>query len=198
MLPVTTILFYIFSAILLGSATLVITARNPVYATLYLVLAFFNAAALFMLLGAEFLGLILILVYVGAVMVLFLFVVMMLDINLARIKEGFLSYLPLGLAIAILGVLELAIVFWTSSLGHIPAPAALPPDTDNTRALGVLLYTKYLYPFEIAAVILLVAIIAAIALTLRRRTGTKTQNIAAQMAVRAKDRVQLVDLREPE
>ncbi|MCL4527363.1 MAG: NADH-quinone oxidoreductase subunit J [Gammaproteobacteria bacterium] len=198
MLPVTTILFYIFSAILLGSATLVITARNPVYATLYLVLAFFNAAALFILLGAEFLGLILILVYVGAVMVLFLFVVMMLDINLARIKEGFLSYLPLGLAIAILGVLELAVVFWASPLGHIPAPAALPADTDNTRALGGLLYTQYLYPFEIAAVILLVAIIAAIALTLRRRTGTKTQNIAAQMAVRAKDRVQLVDLREPE
>ena len=198
MLPVTTILFYIFSAILLGSATLVVTARNPVYATLYLVLAFFNAAALFILLGAEFLGLILILVYVGAVMVLFLFVVMMLDINLARIKEGFLSYLPLGLAIAILGVLELAVVFWASPLGHIPAPAALPADTDNTRALGGLLYTQYLYPFEIAAVILLVAIIAAIALTLRRRTGTKTQNIAAQMAVRAKDRVQLVDLREPE
>ena len=198
MLPVTTILFYIFSAILLGSATLVVTARNPVYATLYLVLAFFNAAALFILLGAEFLGLVLILVYVGAVMVLFLFVVMMLDINLARLKEGFLGYLPLGLAIAILGVLELAVVFRTSSLGHIPAPAAIPANADNTRALGVLLYTQYLYPFEIAAVILLVAIIAAIALTLRRRSGTKTQNIGAQMAVRAKDRVHLVDLREPE
>ncbi|MHB1279673.1 MAG: NADH-quinone oxidoreductase subunit J [Acidithiobacillus sp.] len=197
MLPVTTILFYVFSAILLGSATLVVTARNPVYATLYLVLAFFNAAALFILLGAEFLGLILILVYVGAVMVLFLFVVMMLDINLARLKEGFLSYLPLGLAIAILGVLELAVVFWTSPLGHITAPAAIPANADNTRALGILLYTQYLYPFEIAAVILLVAIIAAIALTLRRRTGAKTQNIGAQMAVRAKDRVHLVDLREP-
>ena len=197
MLPVTTILFYVFSAILLGSAALVVTARNPVYATLYLVLAFFNAAALFILLGAEFLGLILILVYVGAVMVLFLFVVMMLDINLARLKEGFLSYLPLGLAIAILGVLELAAVFWISPLGHVPAPAAIPANADNTRALGVLLYTQYLYPFEIAAVILLVAIIAAIALTLRRRAGTKTQNIGAQMAVRAKDRMHLVDLREP-
>lgn len=197
MLPVTTILFYVFSAILLGSATLVVTARNPVYATLYLVLAFFNAAALFILLGAEFLGLILILVYVGAVMVLFLFVVMMLDINLARLKEGFLSYLPLGLAIAILGVLELVVVFWASPLGHITAPAAIPANADNTRALGILLYTQYLYPFEIAAVILLVAIIAAIALTLRRRTGAKTQNIGAQMAVRAKDRVHLVDLRGP-
>ncbi len=196
-MPVTTILFYLFSAILLGSATLVITARNPVYATLYLVLAFFNAAALFILLGAEFLGLILILVYVGAVMVLFLFVVMMLDINLTRIKEGFLSYLPLGLAIAVLGVLELAAVFWSAPLGRIPAPAAIPANADNTRALGVLLYTQYLYPFEIAAVILLVAIIAAIALTLRRRSGTKTQNIGAQMAVRAKDRMHLVDLREP-
>ncbi|WP_163098492.1 NADH-quinone oxidoreductase subunit J [Acidithiobacillus ferrianus] len=196
-MPVTTLLFYLFSAILLGSATLVITARNPVYATLYLVLAFFNAAALFILLGAEFLGLILILVYVGAVMVLFLFVVMMLDINLTRIKEGFLSYLPLGLAIAVLGVLELAAVFWSAPLGRIPAPAAIPANADNTRALGVLLYTQYLYPFEIAAVILLVAIIAAIALTLRRRSGTKTQNIGAQMAVRAKDRMHLVDLREP-
>ncbi len=195
---ITTFLFYLFSAILLSSATAVITARNPVYASLFLVLAFFNAAALFILLGAEFLGLILILVYVGAVMVLFLFVVMMLDINLTRLKEGFLNYLPLGLAIAILGVLELAAVFWTSPLGHLPAPAAIPANADNTRALGVLLYTQYLYPFEIAAVILLVAIIAAIALTLRRRKGTKTQNINAQMAVRAKDRLTLVNLREPE
>ena len=195
---ITTILFYLFSAILLGSATAVITARNPVYASLFLVLAFFNAAALFILLGAEFLGLILILVYVGAVMVLFLFVVMMLDINLTRLKEGFLSYLPLGLAIAILGVLELAVVFWTSPLGHIPAPGPIPANADNTPALGVLLYTHYLYPFEIAAVILLVAIIAAIALTLRRRQGTKTQSVDAQMAVRAKDRISLVNLRGPE
>lgn len=195
---ITTILFYLFSAILLGSATAVITARNPVYASLFLVLAFFNAAALFILLGAEFLGLILILVYVGAVMVLFLFVVMMLDINLTRLKEGFLSYLPLGLAIAILGVLELAVVFWTSPLGHIPAPGPIPANADNTRALGVLLYTHYLYSFEIAAVILLVAIIAAIALTLRRRQGTKTQSVDAQMAVRAKDRISLVNLRGPE
>lgn len=195
-MSVTTILFYIFSVILLGSATAVITARNPVYASLYLVLAFFNAAALFILLGAEFLGLVLILVYVGAVMVLFLFVVMMLDINLTRLREGFLSYLPLGLAIAVLGVLELAAVFWTSPLGHVPAPAAIPANADNTRQLGVLLYTQFLYPFEIAAVILLVAIIAAIALTLRRRKETKTQNIDEQMAVRAKDRLTLVDLRE--
>ena len=192
------ILFYVLAAIVLFGALKTVTAKNPVHASLYLVLTFCVSAMIWMLMQAEFLGITLVLVYVGAVMVLFLFVVMMLDINLARIKEGFLSYLPLGLAIAILGVLELAVVFWTSSLGHIPAPAALPADTDNTRALGILLYTKYLYPFEIAAVILLVAIIAAIALTLRRRTGTKTQNIAAQMAVRAKDRVQLVDLREPE
>ncbi|AEK59194.1 MULTISPECIES: NADH-quinone oxidoreductase subunit J [Acidithiobacillus] len=194
---VTTLLFYVFSAILLLSALLVITARNPVYASLYLVLAFFNAAALFLLLGAEFLGLILILVYVGAVMVLFLFVVMMLDINLARLQEGFLHYLPLGLAVAILGVLELAAVFWTAPLGHVPAPAALPANADNTRALGGLLYTQYLYPFEIAAVILLIAIIAAIALTLRRRPQSKTQDIGRQLAVKVSERLRLVDLRRP-
>jgi len=194
---VTTLLFYVFSAILLLSALLVITARNPVYASLYLVLAFFNAAALFLLLGAEFLGLILILVYVGAVMVLFLFVVMMLDINLARLQEGFLHYLPLGLAVAILGVLELAAVFWTAPLGHVPAPAALPANADNTRALGGLLYTQYLYPCEIAAVILLIAIIAAIALTLRRRPQSKTQDIGRQLAVKVSERLRLVDLRRP-
>jgi NADH-quinone oxidoreductase subunit J len=194
---VATLLFYVFSAILLLSALLVITARNPVYASLYLVLAFFNAAALFLLLGAEFLGLILILVYVGAVMVLFLFVVMMLDINLARLQEGFLHYLPLGLAVAILGVLELAAVFWTAPLGHVPAPAALPANADNTRALGGLLYTQYLYPFEIAAVILLIAIIAAIALTLRRRPQSKTQDIGRQLAVKVSERLRLVDLRRP-
>lgn len=194
---VTTLIFYVFSAILLLSALLVITARNPVYASLYLVLAFFNAAALFLLLGAEFLGLILILVYVGVVMVLFLFVVMMLDINLARLQEGFLHYLPLGLAVAILGVLELAAVFWTAPLGHVPAPAALPANADNTRALGGLLYTQYLYPFEIAAVILLIAIIAAIALTLRRRPQSKTQDIGRQLAVKVSERLRLVDLRRP-
>ncbi|MGC8466962.1 MAG: NADH-quinone oxidoreductase subunit J [Acidithiobacillus sp.] len=196
-MSVTSLLFYVFSAVLLLSALLVITARNPVYASLYLVLAFFNAAALFLLLGAEFLGLILILVYVGAVMVLFLFVVMMLDINLARLQEGFLHYLPLGLAVAILGVLELAAVFWTAPLGHIPAPGAVPADADNTRALGELLYTHYLYPFEIAAVILLIAIIAAIALTLRRRPQSKTQDIGRQLAVKVSERLRLVDLRRP-
>jgi len=196
-MSVSSLLFYVFSAILLLSALLVITARNPVYASLYLVLAFFNAAALFLLLGAEFLGLILILVYVGAVMVLFLFVVMMLDINLARLQEGFLHYLPLGLAVAILGVLELAAVFWTAPLGHVPAPAAVPANADNTRALGELLYTQYLYPFEIAAVILLIAIIAAIALTLRRRPQNKTQDVGRQLAVKVSERLHLVDLRRP-
>ncbi|MCE5393978.1 MAG: NADH-quinone oxidoreductase subunit J [Acidithiobacillus sp.] len=193
----TTILFYVFAAILLGSALLVITSRNPVYSALYLVLAFFSAAALFLLLGAEFLAWILVLVYVGAVMVLFLFVVMMLDINLARLKEGFLHYLPLGLAVALVGVLEMVAILWTNPLGKVPAPSPLPAQVDNTRALGQLLYTHYLYPFEIAAVILLVAIIAAIALTLRRRPDTKTQNIAKQLDVRPKERVRMVDLRGP-
>ncbi len=195
----TTVLFYVFSAILLGSSVLVITARNPVYSALYLVLAFFSAAALFLLVGAEFLGLILVLVYVGAVMVLFLFVVMMLDINLAQLREGFLRYLPLGLAVALLGVLELSAVFWTAPLGRLGIPASsLPKGTSNTRALGTLLYTHYLYPFEIAGVILLVAIIAAIALTLRRRPETRSQAIGEQVAVRAGDRLRLVDLREPQ
>ncbi|MCE5387407.1 MAG: NADH-quinone oxidoreductase subunit J [Acidithiobacillus sp.] len=193
----TTILFYVFAVILLGSALLVITSRNPVYSALYLVLAFFSAAALFLLLGAEFLAWILVLVYVGAVMVLFLFVVMMLDINLARLKEGFLHYLPLGLAVALVGVLEMVAILWTNPLGKVPAPSPLPAQVDNTRALGQLLYTHYLYPFEIAAVILLVAIIAAIALTLRRRPDTKTQNIAKQLDVRPKERVRMVDLRGP-
>ncbi|MCE5360833.1 MAG: NADH-quinone oxidoreductase subunit J, partial [Acidithiobacillus sp.] len=148
-------------------------------------------------LGAEFLGLILILVYVGAVMVLFLFVVMMLDINLTRLKEGFLRYLPLGLAVAIVGVLEMVSVFWVAPLGRVPAPGPIPADADNTRALGQLLYTHYLYPFEIAAVILLVAIIAAIALTLRRRPDTKSQAVGRQVAVAVKDRLRMVDLRGP-
>ena len=197
MMLTTTILFYVFSAILLVSALLVITARNPVYSALYLVLAFFNAAALFLLLGAEFLGLILILVYVGAVMVLFLFVVMMLDINLERLKEGFLRYLPLGLAIAIVGVLEMVAVFWTAPIGRVPAPGPISANADNTRALGELLYTHYLYPFEIAAVILLVAIIAAIALTLRRRPDTKSQVVGKQVAVAVRERLRMVDLRGP-
>lgn len=197
MMLTTTVLFYVFSAVLLLSALLVITARNPVYSALYLVLAFFNAAALFLLLGAEFLGLILILVYVGAVMVLFLFVVMMLDINLERLKEGFLRYLPLGLAIAIVGVLEMVAVFWAAPIGRVPAPGPIPANADNTRALGELLYTHYLYPFEIAAVILLVAIIAAIALTLRRRPDTKSQVVGKQVAVAVRERLRMVDLRGP-
>ena len=197
MLLTTSVLFYVFSAVLLLAALLVITARNPVYSALYLVLAFFNAAALFLLLGAEFLGLILILVYVGAVMVLFLFVVMMLDINLARLQEGFLRYLPLGLAVAIVGVLELVVVFWTAPLGRVSAPGPIPANADNTRALGELLYTHYLYPFEIAAVILLVAIIAAIALTLRRRPDAKAQAVGKQVAVTVRERLRMVDLREP-
>ncbi|MDD3759211.1 MAG: NADH-quinone oxidoreductase subunit J [Acidithiobacillus sp.] len=197
MMLTTTVLFYVFSAVLLLSALLVITARNPVYSALYLVLAFFNAAALFLLLGAEFLGLILILVYVGAVMVLFLFVVMMLDINLERLKEGFLRYLPLGLAIAIVGVLEMVAVFWTAPIGRVPAPGPISANADNTRALGELLYTHYLYPFEIAAVILLVAIIAAIALTLRRRPDTKSQVVGKQVAVAVRERLRMVDLRGP-
>jgi len=192
----TTALFYVFSLVLLFAAFRVITARTPVYAALYLVLAFFNAACVWMLLRAEFLAISLVLVYVGAVMVLFLFVVMMLDINLARLREGFWSYLPLGALVALLLVAEMVIVLGGRFAGfaEMPAPPQLPPDYSNTKELGRLIYTEYVYPFEIAAVILLVAIIAAIALTLRRRKDSKAQDPARQVAVRREDRVRMVSL----
>ena len=190
------IVFYILSAILLISALRVITARNPVHAALYLVLAFFTAAGIWMLLRAEFLAIALVLVYVGAVMVLFLFVVMMLDLNLVRLREGFGEYLPIGGLVAVLLVLEMSIVLSTDQFGlkQMPDPGSLPADHSNTRELGRLLYTTYVYPFEIAALILLVAIVAAIALTLRRRKDSKRQDPAAQVAIKRADRVRLISM----
>jgi len=192
-----TFTFYFFSAILVFAALRVVTARNPVHAALFLVLAFFTSAGIWIQLQAEFLGIALVLVYVGAVMVLFLFVVMMLDINLARLREGFWNYLPVGGLVAVLLVAEMAIVIIGGgyfSASAAPAPPALPPGYSNTKELGRLLYTEYVYPFEIAAVILLVAIVAAIALTLRHRKQTRYQDPAKQIAVRRQDRVRIVSV----
>jgi NADH-quinone oxidoreductase subunit J len=196
-MSIVEILFYAFSAVLVVAAVGVITARNPVHCALFLVWAFFNSAVIWLLLEAEFLAIVLMLVYVGAVMVLFLFVVMMLDVNIAKMREGFTRYAPLGILIAALVVVEIGSVVWVKSLGGAAPEAAASAAVEgysNTRALGELLYTKYLYPFELAAVLLLVAIVAAIALTMRHRAGMKVQDIAGQVAVRAKDRIRVVKM----
>ena len=190
------ITFYFFAAIMVFAALRVITARNPVHSALFLVLAFFTAAGLWMLLEAEFLAIALVLVYVGAVMVLFLFVVMMLDINLDRLREGYWDYLVPALIVAGVMIAEMALVLGGRyfDLEGMPQPAPHAADYSNTRELGRLIYTEYVYPFEIAAVILLVAIVAAIALTLRRRKDTKYIDPAQQMKVRRKDRVRMVSM----
>lgn len=196
-MSITEILFYAFSGVLLVSAIGVITSRNPVHAALFLVFSFFNSAILWMLLEAEFLAIVLVLVYVGAVMVLFLFVVMMLDINVAQMREGFTRYAPLGIVIALIVVAEIGSVVWVKSLGSETVPVEVVANAagySNTQALGELLYTKYLYPFELAAVILLIAIVAAIVLTMRHRTGLKVQDVGAQVSVRARDRVRIVKM----
>ena len=190
------LLFYVFSAILVGAAGMVITVRNPVQAAMSLVLAFVASAGLWMLLEAEFLAIALVLVYVGAVMVLFLFVVMMLDINISALRHGFMRYLPVGALVAALttGVMTLVVGSDHFGLEQMPAPIRQAADYNNTHALGSVLYTTYVYPFEIASVILLVAIVAAIALTLRRRPNTKYQQVEKQVAVRRQDRVRMVDM----
>jgi NADH-quinone oxidoreductase subunit J len=191
---VPTILFYTFAAILIAAALGVITARNPVHSALFLVLAFVQSAALWLLIQAEFLAIVLVLVYVGAVMVLFLFVVMMLDINVEKLREGFTRYVWIGAAVAAVVVVEIGHVIWfrSQNVAFLEAPRSYPAGYSNTKELGSVLYTEYVYAFEIAAVILLVAIVAAISLTMRKRAGLKVQNIAAQVAVRPEDRVRLV------
>ena len=188
-----TAIFYAFAAVLLGSGLAVITARNPVHGALALVLAFFTAAAIWLLLRAEFLAIALVVVYVGAVMVLFLFVVMMLDINLERVREGFWRNLPLALLVGGIMVAEMIAVLWNRIFG-MARPRDLPAGYSNTKELGRVLYTQYAYAFEIAAVILLVAIIAAIALTLRQRKDSRHQDPSAQVKVRREDRVRLVSM----
>ena len=198
-MDVKTGFFYLFSAVLLFAAFRVITARNPVYAALYLVLAFFQAAAVWILLKAEFLAITLVLVYVGAVMVLVLFVVMMLDINVDSLRAGFWKHFPLAASVGALIALQMAAVLMGGfRLGGeaVRAVPAVPgaAQVSNTRELGKLLYTEYLYPLEIAAVILLVAIIAAIALTLRTRKDSKHMDPSDQVRVKARDRVRIVKL----
>ena len=193
---IVNVLFYAFGAILIATALGVITARNPVHCALFLVAAFLNSAVIWLLLEAEFLAVILVVVYVGAVMVLWLFVVMMLDIDVAKLRQGFTRYAPLGALIALIVVAQIGMVVWVRRLGLAEATARAPKPEgySNTLELGKLLYTQYLYPFEIAAVILLVAIVAAITLTMRHRPGQKLQDISAQVAVRAKDRVRIVKM----
>jgi NADH-quinone oxidoreductase subunit J len=186
----TTALFYFFAAILIFAALRVVTSRNPVHSALWLVLAFFTAAAIWLLLRAEFLAIVLVLVYVGAVMVLFLFVVMMLDVNFEHLRRGFRSYIPVGATVGLLVLLEMTLVLVGG--GTARAPSAGLAQASNTKALGALIYVDYVYPFEIAAVILLVAIVAAIALTWRRRKETRYQDPAAQVKVHRADRLRIV------
>ena len=214
-MDVKSALFYVFSAVMLFASFRVITARNPVHAALYLVLAFFQASGIWMLLQAEFLSITLVLVYVGAVIVLFLFVVMMLDINMDTLRQGFWNHFPLAATVGAVMALELAAVLlggFRISVPHQPlaevlvAPAAVSAasaadvghmvvsQVSNTKALGILLYTEYLYPVQVAALILLVALIAAIALTLRTRKDSKFQNAGDQVRVKARDRVSLVKM----
>ena len=188
-----TFTFYAFAAILTFAALRVITTRNPVHAALWLVLSFFTAAGIWLLLQAEFLAIVLVLVYVGAVMVLFLFVVMMLDVNFEALRQHFRSYLPIAAGVGALVLFEMALVIVDSAVGHSATAPPLPAGS-NTRALGTLLYVDYVYPFEIAAVVLLVAIVAAIALTHRERRERKHQDPRWQVNVRREDRVRLVDL----
>lgn len=191
-----TAFFYLFSTVLLASAFMVIAARNPVHSVLFLILSFVNASGLFILLGAEFLAMILVVVYVGAVAVLFLFVVMMLDVDFAQLKQGFLQYLPLGALIGIVVAIELIMVAggWTTSqaaLGGANAPAT--PGVSNTQALGQVLYTKHIYFFQAAGLVLLTAMIGAIVLTLHHKPDVKRQNISEQ---NARDRKEAVELRK--
>ena len=193
--------FYLFSAILILSAVMVIGAKNPVHSVLFLILAFFNAAGLFVLLGAEFLAMILVIVYVGAVAVLFLFVVMMLDVDFAELKKGSLQYLPFGALIGLILVAELVMVgtVWVLKPAAVAAKAsATPANLSNTEALGRILYTDYVYYFQIAGLVLLVAMIGAIVLTLRARPGVRRQVIALQNARTAADAVTMIDIKPGE
>ena len=184
--------FYLFAAVMLGAGLMVVVSRNPVFSVLFLILAFFNAAGLFVLIGAEFIAMLLVVVYVGAVAVLFLFVVMMLDINFAEMRAGFQKYLPIGLVVGGILVFELVAAMYGDAFSGATLPAA--SEISNTRALGNVLYTKYMYLFQVAGLILLVAMIGAISLTMRRRAGVRRQVIAEQNMRRREDSVEIVDV----
>jgi NADH-quinone oxidoreductase subunit J len=191
--------FWLFAVVLIAAGAMVVTARNPVHSVLFLILAFFNAAGLFVLLGAEFLAMILVVVYVGAVAVLFLFVVMMLDINFVQLREGFLRYVPIGTLIGLVLLAELVLVFgaWATApdIGSaITAPTPAVTQAANTAALGALLYTRYVYVFQAAGVILLIAMIGAIVLTLRAREGVRRQRVGLQHARARRETVELVKM----
>jgi NADH-quinone oxidoreductase subunit J len=190
-----TALFYVFSGILVVAATRVITDRNPVHAALYLVLSFFSAASIWMMLQAEFLAIVLVLVYVGAVMVLFLFVVMMLDIDMDKLRQGFWGYFPFAATIGVIIVLEMAAVLFRGFITLDPRVPAASANIGNTRELGKLIYTQYVYAFEIAAVILLVAIVAAVALTLRKRKDSKYYNPSDAVKVKSGDRLRIISMK---
>ncbi len=203
MIPVLDILFYLFSFILVAAALSVIIAKNPVHSVFFLILAFFNAAALFILLGAEYLAMTLVVVYVGAVAVLFLFVVMMLNINFERFRAGFISYLPFGIGIGALLFIEIGVLLYQSLQGKFPvaAPSVPTPNPEhitNTAALGMELYTRYALLFEVSGLILLVAMIGAIVLTLRHRLGVRRQNIGQQVARDAADTLSVVKVKPGE
>ena len=188
--------FYVFAAIAVAAAVMVVSARNPVHSVLFLILTFFTTAGLFVLIGAEFLAMVLVVVYVGAVAVLFMFVVMMLDINFVEMREGFLQYMPVGMLVGIILLVELLMVLGTASMSPEVLASGTEPIPDlaqrqNTAALGDVLYTKYIYLFQTAGMILLVAMIGAIVLTLRQRPGVRKQNIAKQLARRREDAVEL-------
>ena len=192
-----TIAFYLFSAVMIGAAFMVVAARNPVHSVLFLILVFFNAAALFVLLGAEFLAMILVVVYVGAVLVLFLFVVMMLDIDFAELRQGFQHYLPFGALVALVFLAELVIVLggWAWSGEPLAIAHPVPESANNTAAIGRILYTDYIFYFQIAGLILLVAMIGAIVLTLRHREGVKRQSIWRQVMREPKKAMTVVDVK---
>lgn len=195
---IVALFFYLFSAICIASALMVIASRNPVHSVLFLILAFVNAAGLFLLLGAEFLAMILVVVYVGAVAVLFLFVVMMLDVDFAELREGFLQYLPVGALIGIVLLAEILLVVgaWTIGGGTPRVVAApIPTDVSNTEAIGLVLYTKYIYYFQASGLVLLVAMIGAIVLTLRHKEGVKRQNISEQVARTPETAIEVVKVR---
>ena len=195
-MTLTSLAFYLFATVSIASAFMVISARNPVYSVLFLILTFFNCAGLFVLMGAEFLAMILVVVYVGAVAVLFLFVVMMLDIDFAELNEGFLQYMPIGATVGLILLLELLLIFGASTqlVSQSALPLATPKGMTNAEAIGRVLYTDYIYYFQAAGAVLLVAMIGAIVLTLVKSENPRRQNIAAQNARRREDGVELVDI----